>query len=96
MAGGEPQGTRRAEGRVGLAAVGVGLAILNKPNQLISVLNFVGLKYLSLSEGVFYGRGGGGLLSVVHGSSHLPPGSWAPLRIKAETWAPLSRRRRRG
>lgn len=58
MAGGRPQGTRRAEGRVGLATIGVVLAMFNKPNQLILLLNFVGLKYLLLSKEVFHELGG--------------------------------------
>lgn len=59
MAGGQPQGTQRVEGRVGLATIVMGLAMLNKPNALILLLNFMGLKYLSISEGVFYEHGGG-------------------------------------
>lgn len=60
MAGGQPQGTRRAEGRVGLAAIVMVLATFNKPNQLILLPNFVGLKCLPLSKGVFHEHGGGG------------------------------------
>lgn len=59
MAGGQPQGTRRAEGRVGLAAVVMVLAMFNKPNQLILLLHFVGFKYLLLSKGVFREHSGG-------------------------------------
>lgn len=40
---------------MGLATIVMVLATLNKPNRFILVLNFMGLKYLSLSEGVFGG-----------------------------------------
>lgn len=54
MAGAQPQGTRRAEGRGGLAAIVMVLAMFNKPNQLMLLLNVVGLKYFLLSKGVFH------------------------------------------
>lgn len=52
----------RREGRhQPLATLVVVLAMPNKPNQLVLLLNFVALKYLSLSKRLFYEHTGGGL-----------------------------------
>lgn len=76
---------------MGLATIVMVLAMLKKPNRFILVLNFMGLKYLSLSKAVF-----GGLTCCSLSEQTSSSRSQAPLEIKRENQRLLSRRRRRG